>query len=326
MAIGGRERFLGGRRGLVRVPLVVAGGRAGTGALCGTGGKGGFRLGLRSFPAERAGCLPPHHGTHGHHRSRGHRRAGASGSARTATMSHRGGPDRINVTSLRFGSAGCWCWCDGAGAGSGGEVFRVGVEVHPGRHVGGRVRHREAPGIGPHGGGQPGPGEPQLIGGDIEPDGAVAASCRRGPERPVPQATSRQIAPPPGPRHSRSQASSSSWWNAEKVSSYHCEWPSYRAIPGLTRIRLARRSTTAKASAARRVSRSWLPGSDQVVRSVTGIDGGAVEATARDRDQRDRIAGELRALSHEDRFVVPVEGRAVMPLDRAGEDQGGRDR
>ena len=30
-------------------------------------------------------------------------------SARTATMSHRGGPNRINVTSLRFGSTGRWC-------------------------------------------------------------------------------------------------------------------------------------------------------------------------------------------------------------------------
>ena len=105
MAIGGRERFLGGRRGLVRLSrwswrvagLVRV-------RCAGLAGKGGFRLGLRSFPAERAGCLPPHHGTHGHHRSRGHRRAGASGSARTATMSHRGGPDRINVTLLRFGS------------------------------------------------------------------------------------------------------------------------------------------------------------------------------------------------------------------------------
>src|SRR6185437_13331145 len=134
-------------------------------------------------------------------------------------------------------------------------------------------------------------------------------SRRSRPERPVPQATSRHMAPPPGPRHCRSQASSSSWWNAEKASSYHSEWPSYRAIPGLTLTRLA-----------------GIPGSDQVVRRVTGIDGGAVEATARDRDQRDRIAGELRTLPHEDGFVVPVEGRAVVPFDRADEDQAGRDR
>jgi hypothetical protein len=69
-----------------------------------------------------------------------------------------------------------------------------------------------------------------------------------------------------------------------------------------------------------------LPGSDQVVRSVAGIHGRAVDAATRDRDQRNRIAGELCALSHEGRFVVPVEGRAVMPLDRADEEQGGGDR
>ena len=40
--------------------------------------------------------------------------------------------------------------------------------------VRGRVRHWEAPGVGSHGSGQAGPGEPQLISGDIEPDGAVA--------------------------------------------------------------------------------------------------------------------------------------------------------
>src|SRR6185312_8420846 len=59
------------------------------------------------------------------------------------------------------------------------------------------------------------------------------------PERPVPQATSRQTAPPPGPRHSRNQDSAASVWKAEKVSSYHSAWPSYRAIPGPTLSRLA---------------------------------------------------------------------------------------
>src|SRR4029077_8167065 len=105
------------------------------------------------------------------------------------------------------------------------------------------------------------------------------------------------------------QDSAASVWKAEKVSSYHSAWPSYRAIPGPTLPRLA-----------------GIPGSDHVVRSVAGIDAGAVGATARDRDQRDRLAGEPCALSHQDRFVMPVEGRAVMPLDRADEDQGGRDR
>src|SRR5690349_17606368 len=56
----------------------------------------------------------------------------------------------------------------------GGEVLGVGLEVHSGRDIRAGVRDGEAPGVGPHGGGQPGPGEPQLVGGDIEPDGAVA--------------------------------------------------------------------------------------------------------------------------------------------------------
>jgi hypothetical protein len=40
--------------------------------------------------------------------------------------------------------------------------------------------------------------------------------------------------------HSLSQDSAASVWKAEKVSSYQSEWPSYRAIPGLTRVRLTR--------------------------------------------------------------------------------------
>src|SRR6185437_4073110 len=55
-----------------------------------------------------------------------------------------------------------------------GEVFCVGLEVHPGGHVRAGVRHREVPGVGPHDGGQPEPGVPQLVSGDIEAYGAVA--------------------------------------------------------------------------------------------------------------------------------------------------------
>ena len=113
--------------------------------------------------------------------------------------------------------------------------------------VRGRVRHREAPGVGPHGGGQPGPGEPQLIGGDIEPDGAVARLAQEPAGTPgaaghveaYRSAAGTEAFPEPGLLVPG--------WKAEKVSSYHSEWPSYRAVPGLTRIRLARRSATAKA-------------------------------------------------------------------------------
>ena len=51
-------------------------------------------------------------GSRGHHGTHEHRRAGVPGSARTVTMPHRGGPDRINVTSLRFVGADRGCCCD----------------------------------------------------------------------------------------------------------------------------------------------------------------------------------------------------------------------
>ena len=55
-----------------------------------------------------------------------------------------------------------------------GEVLGVGLEVHPGGHVHTGVRYWKVPGVGPYSGGQPGPGVPQLVSGDIEADGAVA--------------------------------------------------------------------------------------------------------------------------------------------------------
>jgi len=59
-------------------------------------------------------------------------------------------------------------------ADDGGEVLHVGVEEQAGRYGHRRIAHREEAGIGSHDGAQPAAGEPELIGGDVEADGAVA--------------------------------------------------------------------------------------------------------------------------------------------------------
>jgi hypothetical protein len=60
-------------------------------------------------------------------------------------------------------------------------------EEHPGRHGQRGVPDREAPAVGPDGGVELGPGEPELIGGQVEPDRAVTrvGQDRRGATGPA---------------------------------------------------------------------------------------------------------------------------------------------
>ena len=60
------------------------------------------------------GGLPPHHGSHGSRETHEHHRAGLPGFARTATMSHRGGYNRDDVTSLRLRGPSRGCCCCGS--------------------------------------------------------------------------------------------------------------------------------------------------------------------------------------------------------------------
>src|SRR2546423_12609980 len=80
--------------------------------------------------------------------------------------------------------------------------------------------------------------------------------------------------------------------------------------------RLTRRPDAVKASLASAGS-DRHPGSDQVIRTVAGVDGGGVDAPARDRGQRGRIVGELRPPPHESRFRMPVQGPPLAPFYRA---------
>ena len=125
------------------VPLVVAGrpgwcGCAvrvrGAGARCGCAvrgwrGRAGSGWDRGPFQPNGAGCPPPRHSSRGHRGSSKKCGEGASpgrsarpGGNRHDVTSWRSPysvplpSDRINVTSWRFGSAGCWCRCDGSGS------------------------------------------------------------------------------------------------------------------------------------------------------------------------------------------------------------------
>jgi len=61
------------------------------------------------------------------------------------------------------------------------EIFHVGVEEHASRCGHRCILHGKLPGIGPDGGTEPAPGEPELISRDVEPYGAIACVRQNPP-------------------------------------------------------------------------------------------------------------------------------------------------